>query len=102
MGKKIKLIEHGPSTELTEQQSLKIAGPSNPDAAVSTDDNDPMGLCPGNTITISAPDGSIIIKGDIVSLSPNHLTIKRSHTKIGSLCVHFPRIGYHIKKIKFS
>lgn len=56
---------------------------------------DPNGRKPGDIVSVMPDDyGKILVRGEIVSLSAQHIAIRRSDERVGEVVVHFPRAGF--------
>lgn len=57
------------------------------------------GFAPGAAVTVCATDyASDLVPGTLVGLSDEEVVIERRDERAGTVHVHFPRIGYQIKK----
>ena len=57
----------------------------------------PMDPKPGARVSIVSDDyGKDPVQGELVSIGPDHMTIRRETAKTAALQVHFPRWGYRI------
>jgi hypothetical protein len=64
---------------------------------VSADPNDPNGRKPGDVVSIHSDDAwKTDIRGEIVSLSAQHIAIMRRDDRAGEIVIHFPRAGFTI------
>ena len=62
-----------------------------------------LGFEPGAEVTVCATDyGADLVTGTLVGLGPGEVVIERRDDRAGTVHVHFPRIGYQIKKVKVS
>jgi hypothetical protein len=93
-----KAIGHGSREEITSAEALEIAARSRPQSHVFGDSDDPNGRRPGDRITVTPDDyGKIPVSGEIVSLSAQHIAIRRHDEKAGEIVVHFPRAGFWVR-----
>jgi glutathione S-transferase len=91
-------IGEGDRSDLSGAEALAIARDSTPAAPLPHDAADPLGLTPGDAVTVSADDyGRDPVAGVLVSLSPDRVTIAREADGLGTLHVHAPRIGYIVQ-----
>ena len=97
--RRVKDIGHGTPEELSDSDALDIAQGAEPKTAEQADPGDPLGLEVKDKVTIEAVTGGAQISGTLHSLSANHLAILRQDDRVGLVCVHFPRLGYRVKKI---
>ncbi len=88
-------IGHGTRREMTGAEALDSARTNAPANAIAHDPDDPLGLAPGAAVSVSADDyGRDPIFGTLVAATPERVVIAREDHGLGSLHVHFPRVGY--------
>lgn len=95
---RVKAIGHGNPEYMSDLEALDIAKNASPKTPKQDDPGDPLGLSIGAAITIKPVTGGPKVAGTLYSLSANHAAILRDDEQVGQVCVHFPRIGYRIKK----
>jgi glutathione S-transferase len=94
--KKMKGFGSGKSTPMTGAEALDVARAA-PPAATKVDDKDPSGLRAGQKISVTPDDtGKVPVTGELVGLTPDRVSIKRSDARVGDVVVHFPRAGFII------
>jgi glutathione S-transferase len=92
-------IGHGAREEIGSAEALEIAALSRPTSPVIADPSDPNGFGPGDHVTVTPDDyGRIPVAGEIVSLSAQHIAIRRHDERAGEIVVHFPRAGFWIAR----
>jgi glutathione S-transferase len=92
--KRIQAFGHGSRTEISTGEALEIGTKSTPQAKTSADPNDPNGRKPGDVVSIHSDDfWKTDLRGKIVSLSAQHIAIRRTDDRAGEVVVHFPRAG---------
>jgi glutathione S-transferase len=92
---RIRAIGHGSRTEMSSTEALDIATRASPQSPSFGDRNDPNGRKPGDLVSVAPDDyGKIEVKGEIVSLSAQHIAIRRHDERAGEIVVHFPRAGF--------
>lgn len=92
---RILAIGHGTRTEMSSADALRIATQSTPQTQMQTDPRDPNGRKPGDIVMVTPDDyGKVAVEGQIVSLSPQHIAIRRYDPVAGEIVVHFPRAGF--------
>ncbi len=95
--KRIQAFGHGTRSEISTPQALEIGTKSTPQAKVSADPADPNGRKPGDVVSVHSDDAwKTDIRGEIVSLSAQHISIRRKDERAGEIVVHFPRVGFTI------
>ena len=91
----MRAIGHGARTEMSSGEALDIAGQAIPQTPVLADSGDPNGRQPGDLVSVAPDDyGKILVYGEIVSLSAQHIAIRRHDDRLGETVVHFPRAGF--------
>lgn len=92
---RVRAIGHGTRTEVSSGDALEIAAKAQPESQVFGDPADPNGRKPGDVVAVMPDDyGKIPVRGEIVSLSAQHIAIRRSDQRAGDVVVHFPRAGF--------
>ena len=98
---RIASIGHGKPTELSSKDALVIAKNSTPEAKTLADPNDPYGRTPGMRVSVTPDDmGKDSVVGELISISPHEVVIRRVDPHVGEVAVHFPRAGFVIKAEK--
>ena len=97
---RMRAIGHGSRKEMPIAEALDIATKATPQTAVTTDPHDPNGRKPGDRVEVAPDDyGKIKVSGDIVSLSSQHMAIRRHEARAGEVVVHFPRAGFLVTPV---
>jgi hypothetical protein len=92
---RIKAIGHGERSDISGEQALDIAGRATSVEVASGDPRDPAGRKVGDRVSVASDDfAGAGVEGEIVSLSPQHIAIRRHDPRVGEVVVHFPRAGY--------
>ena len=93
---RVKSIGHGTrERELTSAEALEIARNATPQTPIAPDLGDLNGRKPGDRVQVTPDDyGKIPVEGTIVSLSAQHIAIRRDDERAGEVVVHFPRAGF--------
>lgn len=97
---RMKAIGHGQPTDMDPTEALDIAANSEPQTPQANDPRDPQGIEPGMSVSV-APDGDggdPPVKGIAHAVSRESIAILRRDDRVGSVCVHFPRVGYRVTK----
>ena len=98
---RIRAIGHGERSDLSGEAALDIAAKATPAAAATGDAHDPSGRKAGDSVSVASDDfgGKGGIDGEIVSLSAQHIAIRRHDPRVGEVVLHFPRAGYIVKPV---
>jgi glutathione S-transferase len=95
--RRIQAIGHGARTEMPSDEALDIAARATPQTRTCSDPDDPNGRQPGDRVSVVPDDyGKIEVRGEIVSLSAQHISIRRHDDRVGDIVVHFPRAGFAV------
>ena len=90
-------VGHGTYDELSAERALSIAQRCEPRAAAASDPWDAAGRQLGSTVTVSADDyGREEVRGCLVGLSRDDVSIGRIDANAGNIVTHFPRIGFRV------
>ena len=93
--RRIQAMGHGARTEISSDEALAIAAHASPRTLTRADPDDPNGRRPGDRVSVVPDDyGKVEVHGEIVSLSAQHIAIRRHDDRIGETVVHFPRAGF--------
>lgn len=95
---RIQAIGHGNSTPLDAKEALEIALKNEPATEARADPLDAQQLSPGTAVSIR-PDmdgGEVTVEGQVHHVSSDTIAILRDSPQTGTVCVHFPRVGYRV------
>lgn len=95
---RVKNIGHGAPEDMSDLDALDIARNAEPHTPEHADPGDPLGLSVGDEISIEPTAGGPKVAGILLNLSANHAAILRKDDRAGTVCVHFPRVGYRVIK----
>jgi glutathione S-transferase len=92
---RVKAIGHGQRSAVSPEAALDVARAAQPEAgAVASQD----AALAGKSVTVSADDyGRDPVTGTLVASSDHHVTLLRQDEDVGSVAVHFPRIGFMLQ-----
>ena len=91
----MRALGHGRREEMSAEEALAIAAKASPEAFGETDPDDPNGRKVGDRVRVAPDDyGRVEVGGEIVSLSAQHVAIRRVDERVGEIVVHFPRAGF--------
>ena len=98
---RVKALGHGTrERELESAEALEIARAALPQTPTAADAGDLNGRKPGDRVQITPDDyGKIPVEGTIVSLSAQHIAIRRHDERAGEVVVHFPRAGFLVAPV---
>jgi glutathione S-transferase len=90
---------HGEPSKLSSEDALAIAAGASGHAPASVAPG--QGFEVGDAVTVTPADyAHDDVAGTIVGLDRDEVVIARSDARAGTVHVHFPRIGFHIKAVK--
>lgn len=95
---RVKAIGHGRPTELSPGEALEVARAAEPATPEQSDAKDPQGLEPGQTVSVVADldSGESPVVGSVRLVGRDSIAILREDPRVGTVCVHFPRVGYRV------
>ena len=93
---RVAAIGHGDRRSVGREEALDIARDSAPEPqAVAPHDAD----LAGREVVVAADDyGRDPVHGVLVGSSAHHVAIRRTHPRVGDVVVHFPRLGFGLRR----
>ena len=97
---RVKAIGHGKPTAMTSAEALDVARASQPSTPERDDPNDPQGLKPGDKVSVVADldSGEAPVVGALRLIDRDRIALLREDPRVGTVCVHFPRVGYRVAR----
>jgi glutathione S-transferase len=101
---RIQALGQGTPEKFSAADALEVASQADPRAAggnllVDSGFQDDHGIPLGSRVTITAESfGPEPTEGELIAATRTHYTIRRADPRAGTVHVHFPRIGYVLKK----
>lgn len=96
---RVQAFGHGTFDSLTSADAIAIAGKAASHAATGFDDT--QGFARDEAVTVSATDyGADPVAGLLAGLTRDEVAVRRNDERAGTVIVHFPRIGFQVKKAK--
>ena len=93
----------GDSTPMDPDEALTVARHALTLTTERTDDSDPNGIRPGESVTIVADDyGVESVSGTAVVVTAREIAVRREDPSVGEVTVHFPRAGYRVQKTRLA
>ncbi|HSN33545.1 MAG TPA: glutathione S-transferase family protein [Ideonella sp.] len=90
-------LGHGSSTPTTSDAAVALAASTHVHAPTRVEPG--LGFEAGEPVTVAATDyGSDPVHGTLVGLGAHRVTLERRDPRAGTVHVHFPRIGFGIRK----
>jgi hypothetical protein len=89
----------GNPTSMDPDRALDIARSESPATEKRRDPGDPNGLEPGMKVAVCSDDlPSDVFEGEVLALDARELVILRNDGDLGEIAIHFPRVGYLVKR----
>jgi glutathione S-transferase len=96
---RLSAIGHHGSTAMNSAEALAVAAGATTREPTAVEPG--LGFEAGQAVTVAATDyGVDPVAGLLVGLSPQESVLRRSDARAGTVHVHFPRFGFHIKADK--
>ena len=94
---RMQAIGHDRHTAMSSTQAIEAARDATEHAAVQVQAG--LGFEAGERVTVAALDyGTDAVAGELVGLNLNEVVVRRVDERAGTVQVHFPRIGFQIRK----
>jgi len=95
---RVREIGHGSPSELSATHALEIARAAQPETPAAVDPDDPLGLVAGQALRVvpEGPGAAPEVAGRLRALDPWEVVLDREDPRVGTVAVHFPRVGYRI------
>jgi glutathione S-transferase len=95
---RVRAIGHGKPTPMTSTEALDAARTATPATPERGDLKDPQGLQVGQRVSVVADldSGEAPVAGVVRLVDRDRIAILREDPRVGTVCVHFPRVGYRI------
>jgi glutathione S-transferase len=97
---RVRAVGHGNATAMDAAEALDVARDARPEVSEQADPDDPQGLQPGDGVEVVPEDvgGAPAVAGRVHALSPQEIVIRRDDGRVGDVAVHFPRVGYRVRR----
>ncbi len=97
---RMKAIGHGTPGKCSGQEALQIARSSSPAVLHGEVFQDEHGIALGSTVVIAADNfGLEPTEGELIAATRTRYTLRRNDDRAGTVHVHFPRVGFTLKKV---
>ncbi len=97
---RMKAIGHGTPGKFSAEDALKVARSASPAALQGEVFQDEHGIALGSQVMIAADNfGLEPTEGELVAATHNRYTLRRTSDRSGTVHVHFPRVGFTLKKV---
>ena len=96
---RMKAIGHGSASPCTAEEALRLAHSATPAALSGEVFQDEHGIALGTRVVIAADNfGQEPTEGELVAATRTRYTLRRTDDRAGTVHVHFPRVGFTLKK----
>ncbi len=97
---RVAALGEGTRTPIEAAQALAEAKSSRSVAVPHADANDAQALQVGMLVEVAADDSQRgAVRGEVVIAAANHIAVRRRHEACGEVVVHFPRLGYRVRRV---
>ena len=97
---RMKAIGHGTPGKCSAEEALQTARSGTPAALQAEVFQDEHGIALGSTVTIAADNfGLEPTEGELIAATRTRYTLRRTDDRAGTVHVHFPRVGFTLKKV---
>jgi glutathione S-transferase len=97
---RIKAIGHGAPGKCSADEALQLAHSSTPAPVQGEVFQDEHGIALGSQVVIAADNfGLEPTPGELVAATRTRYTLRRTDERAGTVHVHFPRVGFTLKKV---
>jgi hypothetical protein len=93
-------LGHGQMEKMTAAEAIAVcAGSAHASVLKDSTFQDEHGIALGSRVTVAAETfGTDPTEGELIAATRMHYTLRRSDERAGTVYVHFPRIGFVLKK----
>jgi hypothetical protein len=93
-------MQHGAPEQISAEDALKIAQGATPAAFDDAGFVDAHGVVLGDEVTVTPADYALDpVQGELVIATENEYALRRSDPRAGTVVVHFPRLGFALKRV---
>jgi hypothetical protein len=97
---RMKAIGHGTPGKCNGEEALQIAHDATPAALQGEEFQDEHSIALGSPVVIAADNfGLEPTEGELVAATRTRYTLRRTDDRAGTVHVHFPRVGFTLKKV---
>jgi glutathione S-transferase len=79
-------------------EALEVARTAESATPEQSDAKDPQGLKLGQSVSVVADldSGELPVVGSVRFVDRDSIAIVREDARVGTVCIHFPRVGYRV------
>ncbi|WPB75350.1 glutathione S-transferase family protein [Archangium violaceum] len=98
---RMQAIGHGTYDKMESGEAVALAAASKPRPTDGEAFLDLHGLSRGARVTVAPTDyGLDPVEGELVLSRPNEVAVRRVDARAGEVVVHFPRLGFQVRKVE--
>ncbi|OJT21931.1 glutathione S-transferase [Archangium sp. Cb G35] len=98
---RMQAIGHGTYDKMESGEAVALAAASKPQPTDGEAFLDLHGLSRGARVTVAPTDyGLDPVEGELVLARPNEVAVRRVDARAGEVVVHFPRLGFQVRKVE--
>jgi glutathione S-transferase len=98
---RVQALGRGRPVAMTAAEAHAVARSSLPRHGAGVDARDPLKLAVGQTVSVAPDDyGKDPVSGRLVTLTVHEVAVQRADPAVGTVVVHFPRIGYRVSRVQ--
>jgi glutathione S-transferase len=97
---RMKAIGHGAPGKCSAEEAVQLARNATPEAVQGEVFQDEHGIALGSPVVIAADNfGLEPTEGELIAATRTRYTLRRTDERAGTVHVHFPRVGFTLKKV---
>jgi glutathione S-transferase len=97
---RMQAIGHGTAGKCSAEEALQVARNSTPATEAGDVFQDEHGIALGSPVLVAADNfGLEPTEGELISATRTRYTLRRTDDRAGTVHVHFPRVGFTLKKV---
>jgi glutathione S-transferase len=97
---RMQTIGHGKPGKCSAEEALQVARSATPAPVPSEVFQDDHGIALGSAVVIAADNfGLEPTEGELIAATRTRYTLRRTDDRAGTVHVHFPRVGFTLKKV---
>ena len=95
---RVKKIGHGQPQDMDASEALAIALEAETATPEAVDSQDPQALALGMSVEVrpEGEGGDPSVAGTVRYADRETIAVLREESRVGRVCVHFPRVGYRV------
>jgi hypothetical protein len=97
---RMQAIGHGTPGKCSAEEALHVAKSATPEPVPNELFQDDHGIALGSAVVIAADNfGLEPTEGELIAATRTRYTLRRTDERAGTVHVHFPRVGFTLKKV---